>query len=862
MNTITFALKYGWRSLRRSGQRTLLAIICVAFGVMSLVAMQTLADALIKTLLADPSVQLGGDLEIFRPGGYLDAEDLAMLDQMQSDGILDAYTPLAAGLWHAMKLDGSGRVHLVMNVTGVDPATYPLEGSLTLREPADAALADVLAMPGSAAVTRDLADQDGLAIGDWMTLSDESGSNPVRLQVTAILQSVPDRMGDRILYSLETAKMVTGREAPVTSASLRLPPGTDPAPLVEQLSAEGWNVSTPELIVDTNRDMRELFDMMLKGAGILGLLVGGIGVANTMQVLLARRTTEIAMLKTLGYRQIDLLLLFGLETGLLGLAGSLLGLGAAALISIPLIHAFEQIGSLMLEWSLPPAVILGGIVAGTATAVIFGVFAILRTSSVRPAVLLRNLPVSRTWRVVAQTGALGVVLALPFSLLASLIMGSVVSGLGVVALALAGFAVLGLIMWLALFVAVRVPLPGRAMLKLARSNLKRGRLRAIFALIALFVGVFAVGFATTIIVTAQQEFASRSGTVEGNNLLIFSGEDNQTAVSMALNSQGITDAHRYVQIPIQALGLGEDAAASNGPVRLVGVSHPDGLGLTLSGQPWGTLPDGAYLPRRYATDALEAAVAAGDAPQLTVHMESGEVLPPPPGRVLRPGSDRQWPFLGPARSLDQRGCAVKPQPGQSHGRLPGGPAGGNAALHRRGVESGPARCNGAQRRRRERVLHSDALQPADRCDCGGRAGAGRRSGADRQLGRAGDGRAPARDRDPQDGGLQPGAGPQHHPVGTGLAWHRGGAGRHRRGLPGREHPERPGTACQPDLRAPARLQRGPHRRADRAGQRRPGRLAAHPNPPAAGPTRRIIPQREEASGPSPTGCLLKFAFSR
>ena len=705
MNTITFALKYGWRSLRRSGQRTLLAIICVAFGVMSLVAMQTLADALIKTLLADPSVQLGGDLEIFRPGGYLDAEDLAMLDQMQSDGTLDAYTPLAAGLWHAMKLDGSGRVHLVMNVTGVDPATYPLEGSLTLREPADATLADVLATPGSAAVTRDLADQDGLAIGDWMTLSDESGSNPARLQVTAILQSVPDRMGDRILYSLETAKMVTGREAPVTSASLRLPPGTDPAPLVEQLSAEGWNVSTPELIVDTNRNMRELFDMMLKGAGILGLLVGGIGVANTMQVLLARRTTEIAMLKTLGYRQIDLLLLFGLETGLLGLAGSLLGLGAAALISIPLIHAFEQIGSLMLEWSLPPAVILGGIVAGTATAVIFGVFAILRTSSVRPAVLLRNLPVSRTWRVVAQTGALGVVLALPFSLLASLIMGSVVSGLGVVALALAGFAVLGLIMWLALFVAVRVPLPGRAMLKLARSNLKRGRLRAIFALIALFVGVFAVGFATTIIVTAQQEFASRSGTVEGDNLLIFSGEDNQTTVSMALSSQGITDAHRYVQIPIQMMSLGEDAAPVNGPVRLAGVSQPDGLGLTLSGQPWGTLPDGAYLPRRYATDALEAAIAAGDAPTLMVHMESGEAFPLHLAGFYDQEVTDNGLSLAAAWGVDRRGCAVKPQPGQSHGRLPGGPAGGNAAPHRRGAESGPARCNGAQRRRRERVFH-------------------------------------------------------------------------------------------------------------------------------------------------------------
>jgi hypothetical protein len=39
----------------------------------------------------------------------------------------------------------------------------------------------------------------------------------------------------------------------------------------------------------------------------------GVGIVNTMQVLLSRRKTEIAMLKTTGYRRFDLYLLFGLE---------------------------------------------------------------------------------------------------------------------------------------------------------------------------------------------------------------------------------------------------------------------------------------------------------------------------------------------------------------------------------------------------------------------------------------------------------------------------------------------------------------------------------------------------------------------
>ena len=40
-----FALGYAARGLRRGGQRTLLAAACVAFGVMSLVALQLLTGA-------------------------------------------------------------------------------------------------------------------------------------------------------------------------------------------------------------------------------------------------------------------------------------------------------------------------------------------------------------------------------------------------------------------------------------------------------------------------------------------------------------------------------------------------------------------------------------------------------------------------------------------------------------------------------------------------------------------------------------------------------------------------------------------------------------------------------------------------
>src|SRR3989442_16037104 len=68
--------------------------------------------------------------------------------------------------------------------------------------------------------------------------------------------------------------------------------------------------------------------LFLRIVGLLALFIGGIGIINTMQVLLRRRQVEIAMLKTTGYRQVDLYTLFGLEAALLGIIGGIVGMAA------------------------------------------------------------------------------------------------------------------------------------------------------------------------------------------------------------------------------------------------------------------------------------------------------------------------------------------------------------------------------------------------------------------------------------------------------------------------------------------------------------------------------------------------------
>src|SRR5256886_15783734 len=130
----------------------------------------------------------------------------------------------------------------------------------------------------------------------------------------------------------------------------------------------------------------------LEIAGLLALLIGGVGIVNTMQVLLSRRRVEIAMLKTTGYRRFDLYLLFGLEAGLLGFVGGVVGAAAAIGVSYLVRNIVQQVFPIIIPFFLDPVIIGGGVLIGLVTALIFGLLPIVQAANIRPLNVIRELP--------------------------------------------------------------------------------------------------------------------------------------------------------------------------------------------------------------------------------------------------------------------------------------------------------------------------------------------------------------------------------------------------------------------------------------------------------------------------------------
>lgn len=102
--------------------------------------------------------------------------------------------------------------------------------------------------------------------------------------------------------------------------------------LVEQIEALGY---ATESLGDFLGDINNFFNIMrviLGGIGLVALLIAAFGVANTMMMAILERTSEIGLMKALGARDRDVLILFLFEAGLVGLIGGLAGAAASLLL--------------------------------------------------------------------------------------------------------------------------------------------------------------------------------------------------------------------------------------------------------------------------------------------------------------------------------------------------------------------------------------------------------------------------------------------------------------------------------------------------------------------------------------------------
>lgn len=347
MKRPAFYLKTAAGHLLHGGQRIFVAILCVAFGVMSLTAMTSLSGALERMLVQTPHDLIGADISMDRSAeGYILPEHIARLDDLVDQGILNGYTLVAYTSTLAFHLPDSGELNFLSAGIGITADEYPPIGELTLEDPHRGALSVLLRGTGDIAISRDVALQYNLSVGDAIILSDLNSGAPVEARIRGIIVDTPNHKGDKVYYSLETAQALAHSERVLNTA---LATTANPPAAETRLAELGWNVYLADTLASQEEAVQKLFATLLNGAGVLGLLVSGVGIANTMQVLMRRRQRELAVWKSMGYQNGSLLVLFSLEAAMLGVIGSLLGGVLGVALSAGLVNLFSRTSTMLIR---------------------------------------------------------------------------------------------------------------------------------------------------------------------------------------------------------------------------------------------------------------------------------------------------------------------------------------------------------------------------------------------------------------------------------------------------------------------------------------------------------------------------------
>jgi putative ABC transport system permease protein len=141
-------------------------------------------------------------------------------------------------------------------------------------------------------------------------------------------------------------------------------------------------VSRPSDALAAKNTVDQAFTGLLVGVGSIALLVGGIGVANTMVISVLERRREIGLRRSLGATRGHIRSQFLVEAILLaaygGLAGTLLGWGITAVVA-------QSNGWLV---AIPPGVLLAGVGVTMLVGAVAGMLPAIRAAHTSPTAAL------------------------------------------------------------------------------------------------------------------------------------------------------------------------------------------------------------------------------------------------------------------------------------------------------------------------------------------------------------------------------------------------------------------------------------------------------------------------------------------
>lgn len=381
-------------SIRHRKLRSWLTVIGIIIGVAAIISLITVSRSLESTIESQFE-QFGANRIIISPKGFqgpgTSSEGLTTKDVRTIERI-PGFEYVVPGIFVSTEVRYKKEVGFTL-INGIPAENFEeffLDSNSQLKEGRFIEEGDRFEVVVGSRVVEDMFDNP-LKLGSKIEIEDRE------FKIVGIFKEIGNSQDDnQISIPLETAREIFDKPDDADAIIVQVRSANDIPLLQERIERElerdrgdtNFQVVTATQILEQINEVLGVIQFVLVGIAAISLIVGGIGIMNSMYTSVLERTKEIGIMKAIGAKNSDIFQIFLIESGLIGLVGGLFGTILGTGIALMIGQLSKSSGFLLIV-KIETLVLIFGLLFAFVIGIISGVLPAIQASRLKPADALR-----------------------------------------------------------------------------------------------------------------------------------------------------------------------------------------------------------------------------------------------------------------------------------------------------------------------------------------------------------------------------------------------------------------------------------------------------------------------------------------